>query len=84
MHEHRKGHSIVTGLAAAAAMIAVSSIALLWSWNKVAAGLFGAPAMQFSHALAALLLIGTLSTIAGVGFRSGRGARFRGGAGRGE
>lgn len=43
---------LVIGFAVAGA------IAVLWSWNTIA-GLFGGPAMQFKHAIAVLVLLGT-------------------------
>jgi len=77
MHEH-KGHGIVAALAAATASFFVTAIGLHWAWNKLAAGLFGAPAMQFAHAVALLILVGVLSITAGLGMRGGcKGHRVR-------
>lgn len=44
-----------------AAVLAFAAVAVigLWSWNTLAE-LFGAPAAQFKHAVAALALIATL------------------------
>jgi hypothetical protein len=40
----------------AALMLAAVSILLVWSWNALAADLFGAPRFQFRHAVAVLVL----------------------------
>jgi hypothetical protein len=44
----------VKHIAIAAAAFAVLSIALLWSWNTLAA-LFGAPSAEFRHVLACMV-----------------------------
>ena len=41
--------------------VVVACTALLWSWNTLAS-LFGAPAAQFKHAVAALLIAAIAKT----------------------
>lgn len=58
----------------AIAFAVAGAIAVLWSWNTIAE-LFGGPAMQFKHALAVLLLLGTARVALG---RMGRRLGSRG------
>lgn len=47
----------------------LGGVLIHWSWNGVAADLFGAPTMAFRHAVAAEVLIGTLAAIGALSAR---------------
>jgi hypothetical protein len=53
-------------------MALLGGVAVLWSWNTVAADLLGAPVIAFRHALALLLLVVTLAVAAGWAARLAR------------
>jgi hypothetical protein len=40
--------------------VLVGTVVMLWAWNTLAVGLFGAPVMEWYHALAATVLIGII------------------------
>ena len=55
---HITGKAIAIGLG----IFAAASIALLWSWNTLAE-LTGAPAAEFRHVLAALIIVGAVRSL---------------------
>jgi hypothetical protein len=52
--------------------LAATGIAILWSWNTLAAELFGLAPMEFRHALAAALLVVATGALFGLRGRFGR------------
>jgi hypothetical protein len=71
------------GLLFGATIALALAVALLWSWNTLAADLFNAPTAKFKHALACELAIFALGLLASAGFRASprsRGSRLHGNA----
>ena len=68
-HEPRPARLTWRRYARAALAIAGGALGLLWAWNASAAVLFGAPALQFKHALAAELLLVLAGWSAQIGVR---------------
>ncbi len=66
--EH-KGHRIGVTAIVIATLLLISSMIVLWSWNTLAVDLFQASVIKYKHALAAELLVATVSITLGLAFR---------------
>ncbi len=60
LHGNRTYGRIALGAVVA---LALTGVAILWSWNTLAAGLFGLAPIEFRHALAAALLVVAAGTL---------------------
>ena len=77
MTDHRtlSARSLAATVVAAAAVLLVSGVLMLWGWNTLAVELFQAPEAQFRHALAAEALLLATTALCLVAFRFGRRAQ---------
>jgi hypothetical protein len=66
--------------AVAVAAFLVCAVIIVWSWNVIAAGLFGAPIIAFREAFAFELAVAAVGAVFGFAARLAGGGRHRGAA----
>ena len=71
-HEYRRLSALAHRIGRVALGVSVVAIGVLWAWNRTLAELFGAPTVQFKHALAMALLVVLAGWLARTGVRLAR------------
>lgn len=56
-----KGHRVGTSALTIGLILLVGAVTLLWSWNTLAADVFGLQTLRFKHAIAAELVVVTVT-----------------------
>ena len=77
IYRHR-AHGYGAAVTATAVSFVVGAIVILWSWNTVAVGLFGAPNVAIRHAIAIELAMVVVCMAIGLTARLARGGRHNG------